>query len=75
MSWLPITHGARDPPVTASAESIAVRNSAARQPARISWKLKTCGRPPDWRYGASVSGTSYQTSPTAVRGPGKPSAG
>src|SRR2546429_2637698 len=33
----------------------------ARQPARISWKLKTWGRPPDWRYGASVSGTSYRS--------------
>ena len=32
---MPITHGARDPPVRASAASIAPRNSAARQRARF----------------------------------------
>jgi hypothetical protein len=50
--------------------SIESRNSAASQRDRISWKLNTCGSPLPARYGASVAGVSYQTSPTAVRGPG-----
>ena len=54
-SWLPITHGARDPPDSDSVASIAARIPAASHSAVTSSKLNTCGSSSGARYGRSVS--------------------
>ncbi len=70
-----MTQGARDPSANAWVVSIAARTAVGDHFARTRSKLKIWGSSSSARYALRVAAESAQTSPTAVRAPGKPSLG